>query len=180
MSTFNGEAFIKEFQEFIDTLDIKSIFEVGCQSGELINALPDDIQKQGIDIEPKIDGVIQADIRDYKSRKKFDVVFSSGLLEHFSEDEAIEIIKKMATLSKQYILNYVPNSNCLAYKNNKANTDAEWKNEKDFTAEEFAELHKKAGLEILQAGIAAKEWAKRFGSEPSDGYLVYVLAKKPE
>lgn len=168
MGTFNESNFIQEFREFVDKLDVKSVLEIGCQTDELRNALSESIQTLGID----------TDILDYKLKKKYDLVFSSGYLQHFEENETIEIIKKMATLSKQYVLNYVPNSDCLAYKNNKVNTDADWKDEKDFNADELIELHKKAGLEILQSGVVAKEWAKRFGSEKSDGYLVYILAKK--
>lgn len=168
MNTFNDSDFIKEFKEFIDNLNVKSLLEIGCQSDELRNAMPEGIQTLGIDV----------DIQEYKSRKKFDLVFSSGLLQKLPDDKAVETIEKMATLSKQYVLNYVPNSNCIAYKNYKSNTDDEWKNEKDFNTDELIELHKKAGLEILQSGVVAKEWAKRFGNEESDGYLVYVLAKK--
>jgi len=39
-------------------------------------------------------------------------------------------------------------------------------------------LHEKAGLEVVETGRAGKEWVKRFGMEPSEPYLVFVLAKK--
>ena len=35
-----------------------------------------------------------------------------------------------------------------------------------------------AGLEIVGSGLVGSEWAKKFGSEPSEPYLVWVLAKK--
>ncbi len=84
----------------------------------------------------------------------------------------------MAKLSKKYVLNYVPNSNCLAYKNAKKRSKAQWKDEADFTEESLAKLHEEAGLEVVETGTAGKEWAKRFGKEPSEPYLVYCLAQK--
>lgn len=176
---FNDKEFINEHASIVKGLNVKSVFEIGCRSGELVTPLNElGITTTGIDIDPQIEGVIKADIREYKSRKKHDLVFSSGFLEYFPIDEIPEIIKKMASLSKCYVLNYVPNTKCEAYINCKANTTAEWKDELDFTVEEFIELHEKVGLEVVSNGVIGTEWAKKFGPEPSKGYLVYVLAKK--
>lgn len=180
---FNDEAFIQEFAAFVKTLDVKSALEVGCLSGELIDALHDaGIEVSGIDLNPQRKDVIQADIRTInpKGKKKYDLVFSSGLLGHFPIDEIPEIIKKMASLSRKYVLNYAPHTGCIAYKNAKARTTAEWKNELDFDVSILEELHKNAGLKIVSSGLAGAEWAKRFGPEPSEPYLAYVLAKKAE
>jgi len=179
--TFNDKAFIQEFATFVNRLDIKSALEVGCLSGELTDALRQmDIEVSGIDLNPQRGDVMQADIRTInpKGKKKYDLVFSSGLLEHFPIDEIPDIIKKMAAFSRKYVLNYVPNKECVAYQKTKAKTTAEWKDELDFDIPKFEELHKSAGLEICESGLAGAEWAKRFGSEPSEPYLVYVLAKK--
>ena len=145
-----------------------------------IGELKDAICADGIDIAPTREDVFKADIRDYTPRKKYDLVFSSGLIEHYNDEEAKEIVKAMARCSKKYILNYVPNRNCLAYTNAKKTTKAEWKNEMDYTEELLADLHERAGLEIVETGTAGREWAKRFGNEPSEPYLVYCLAKKPK
>lgn len=168
MNTYNDKDFIMDFRNFVEMLNVKSVLEANAKSDELGNAISDIVQTLGVD----------NDIMNSKSRKKYDLVFSSGTLQHLKEDEAIETIRKMSVFSKQYILNYVPNGNCVAYINNKAKTDAEWKNERDFTEETFRDLHKRAGLEVVQSGTTALEWAKRFGNELSEGYLVYVLAKK--
>jgi predicted SAM-dependent methyltransferase len=173
---FNCSNFIQEFKDYIAKLEAKSILEVGCLSGELKDAVGAD----GIDTEPQRDDVIKADIREFKPKKKYDLAFSSGLLEHYTKEEAVEIIKAMAGTVRKggYVLSYVPNSGCLAYKNAKAKTTAPWKDEFDYTADELAELHEQAGLEVVDKGLAGKEWAKRFGSEESEPYLVYCLARK--
>jgi hypothetical protein len=173
---FNCPEFIKEFKRYVDNLKVKAILEVGSYSGELKNTVGAD----GIDVNPRLPDVEKCDIRDYKTDKRYDLVFSSGLLEHYSDNEIVDIIKAMAKVSKKYVLNYVPNSNCLAYRNYKKRTNAEWKNELDFTEEPLATLHKKAGLEVVETGKAGKEWVKRFGRESSEPYLVFVLAKKKE
>lgn len=176
---FNDEKFITEVKEYIEELNVSSVFEVGCMTGELLRSLDKNIKTGGIDLDPKVEGVIQGDIFDFRPREKWDLVFSSGLLEHYPVDEAIEIIKIMARISKKYVLNYVPNTECIAYKNAKAKTKASWKYELDYTKEDLRYLHEQAGLRVLGVGHAGANWAKRFGPEPSEPYLVYCLAKKP-
>lgn len=173
--SFNCPKFIEEFKQYVSSLGvINSALEVGCYSGELKDA----INADGIDLNPKREDVKKCDIRDFKSGKKYDLVFSSGLLEHYFVEDAIDILKAMASVSNAFVLNYVPNTNCLAYKNAKKKTNAEWKNESDFTEESLAKLHEEAGLKVIETGTAGKEWAKRFGSESSEPYLVYCLAQK--
>lgn len=172
MMTFNCPHFIEEFKEYVKSLKVKRILEVGCLSGELKGAVGGD----GIDVDPKRPDVMKADIRDFTPGKKYDLVFSSGLLEHFSFEEAVEIVKAMARAGRKYVLNYVPNRGCLAYMKAKTSTTAPWHTEKDFDVDELTLLHERAGLKVVSTGYAGKEWAKRFGPEPSEPYLVYVLA----
>ncbi|MBA1335844.1 MAG: hypothetical protein HPY66_1662 [Firmicutes bacterium] len=179
MTTFNCPSFIEEFKNYVLSLEgAKSILEVGALSGELMDAVGAD----GIDLAPQREDVRQGDIRKLSSlpqfKGKYDLVFSSGLIEHYSEEDAIKVLKGMAKASNKYVLTYAPNTNCTAYINAKAKTKAEWKDELDFTPETLAELHEKAGLTVIDKGISAAEWAKRFGPENSEGYLVCVLASK--
>jgi len=173
---FNCPNFIQEFKDYVTKLEVEKILEVGSLSCELKDAVGAD----GIDTNPQRDDVTKADIRTFKPRKKYDLAFSSGLLEHYTKEEAVEIIKAMAGVIRKggYVLSYVPNSGCLAYRSAKAKTTATWKDELDYTAGELAELHEQAGLEVVDKGLAGKEWAKRFGPEESEPYLVYCLARK--
>ena len=150
--SFNCPKFIEEFKQYVGDLQVKAILEVGSYSGELKNAVGAD----GIDINPKLPEVEKCDIRDYKTDKLYGLVFSSGLLGHYDNKEAKAIIKAMAKLSKKYVLNYVPNSNCLAYKNAKKKSKAHWKDELDFTEESLAKLHEEAGLEVVETGTLGK------------------------
>lgn len=176
---FNCPKFVEEFTKFIKGLAVKSALEVGALSGELMDAVGAD----GVDIDPQREDVIKADIRKITSlpqfrRKRFELVFSSGLIEHYPPEEAVDVLKAMAKVSGKYVLTYVSNSECKAYKNAKAKTTEPWKDELDYTEIELAKLHEEAGLTVVDVGTAGAEWAKRFGSEPSEPYLVYVLAQK--
>ena len=171
---FNEGMFLKEFKELVGELEVDTILEVGCRSGEMAQVVGAD----GIDLDPQIEGVVKADVMEFKPKKKYGLVYSSGLLQHFTPEMAIEIIQKMAKLSKNYVLNFVPNSECVAYMKCKATVTADWKDELDYTQETLEELHEQAGLKIVKSGLAGQEWAKLFGSEPSEPYLVWVLATK--
>jgi len=128
------------------------------------------------------------DVREFAKRGenlgRYDLVFSSGLLEHFGEDEAVEILEAMKKLVKVggKVLNYVPNVKCGAYMKAKEQTSAEWKSERAFEIEEFEGLHQKAGLVVIDSGTAAREWVRRFGGDPKKDapYLVYCLAERPD
>lgn len=169
----NCPEFVKEFQSYVEGMNVKNILEVGAQSGELMKA----VNADGIDLAPKLPEVSKCDIREYTG-KRYGLVFSSGLIEHYSKEKAVEILRAKAKASRKYVLTYVPNTNCLAYRKNKARTSASWKNELDYTVEGLAKLHEQAGLEVIDKGTAGKEWAKRFGPEPSEPYLVYCLSVK--
>jgi len=171
--SFNCPKFIEEFKNYVDKLEAKTILEVGAKSGELMDA----VGGAGIDINPMRDDVKKCDIRKYRG-KKHELAFSSGMIEHYTKEDAIKVLKAIAKASSKYVLTYVPNSNCKAYMNAKTKTKAEWGNELDYTAETLAGLHEEIGLTVVDSGVAGTEWAKRFGAEPSEGYLVYCLAKK--
>lgn len=174
MSDFNCPEFVKEFAGYVQNLKVDSALEVGCLSGELKDA----VKADGIDIAPERADVEQVDIREYAPKKKYDLVFSSGLLEYYSADHAVDVLKAMAKASKKYVLTYVPNAKCEAYKEYKASTTAEWRGEDDYTQAKLAGLHRMAGMEVVETGTAARQWVKRFNGVPGEeGYLVYCLAK---
>lgn len=176
--SFNCPQFIEEVKEFVQNRGIKSVLEVGCFSGELKDALG----AAGIDLDPRRPDVLKLDVREWLQEqpprsKRYTLVFSSGLLEHYPREEAIDIIRAMAAGSNRYVLNYVPNRDCLAYMNRKASTIEAWKDERDYTVDELIEEHEAAGLLVVETGKAGAEWAKRFGPEPSEPYLLFCLAK---
>lgn len=172
---FNHPGFIEEFKELVKELNVHSALEIGCRSGELSQTIGAD----GIDIDPQVESVIKADVMEFEPDKKYELVYSSGLLEHFTPEKAVEVIQRMAGMSRRYVLNFVPNSGCVPYMKCKAQTKAEWKDELDYVQETLNELHVQAGLKIVKSGFAGGEWAALFGPEPAgEPYLVWTLARK--
>lgn len=170
--TFNHPDFIREFAAYVAALEVNRILEVGCLSGELADA----VGAEGIDIAPRRADVVQADIRAYSPPAPYDLVFSSGVLEHYSPAEAVDLIRAKAAASRRYVLTYVPSTECEAYKRHKASTTAAWRHELDYTPDGLAALHEMAGLTVVDKGYAGAGWAARWGPEPSGPYLVYCLA----
>mgnify|MGYP001567344070 CR=1 FL=1 len=171
--TFNDPAFVQEFSSLVAQLGCSRILEVGARSGELMDAVGAD----GIDIDPQRPDVPKVDIRDFHPSQPYDLVFSSGVVEHYFGTDAVDFLKAKARVSSQYVLTYAPNTECLAYRNAKAATTAQWADELDYTPDSLATLHEAAGLHVVASGLAGARWAARFGSEPSEPYLSWVLAR---
>ena len=184
MSTFNDEDYIEEFKSMVQGLNIKTALEIGYGSSELVEALRSiGIGAEGIDQSTELSQGKQepylhnVSLTDFNPDKKYELVYSSGVLEHYEPGQLSDILGKITSLSSKYIFNLVPNTNCLAYKKAKARTEASWKDESDFTREGLAQIHEAAGLKLIQTGTAGREWTKRFGPEwNGEPYLVYCIA----
>ena len=98
---------------------------------------------------------IKGDILDEPALKsigvKFDIIFSDGLLEHYSKEDQDRIIGNMKTIKKEqgYIVNFAPNRFSL------------WSmvrpfvmniKERPFTMRDFLDLHKRNNLRIIDYG----------------------------
>jgi SAM-dependent methyltransferase len=168
---FNDEAYIKELTGYINKLDIDSVLEVGCRTGELLEGLTAK-EKVGIDPTPERGNAIVTTLENYKPGRKFDLVFSSGVMEHFDRDYVVELLKKQAGLSNKYVLTLVPNAACNAYNRVKHCFEPE----DSYACPELIEQYKKAGIEVVDHGNMAFDWCvNRFGAIPNQGYLSYVL-----
>jgi len=102
---------------------------------------------------------------------QFDIIFTDGLLEHYSKTEQDNIISKMRTVKKEdgYIINFAPNRFSLWSLARPFVMDIE---ERPFTMSEFMDLHSRNGLRVVSyGGISALPFrfspegllARRFG-----------------
>lgn len=179
---FNDPAYVKELADFIQGLGVKRVLEVGYHSAELVNELRlRRISTYGIDQagDKQADYLFNVSLEEYECTEPYELVFSSGVIEHYPEP--YKLLQKMAALSSKYVLTIVPHTNCLAYMNAKAVTSAEWRDELDYTEDTIEELHRRAlrgRYKNIKTGVMGEGWAKRFGSEPSEPYLVYALVEK--
>lgn len=178
---FNHPDYLNEVLSIIQSLDVSTILEVGYHSGEIITHLAKHgYQVYGIDNgKPLVTGpnLRNISLDDLSEDEHYDLIFTSGVLEHFTKREAKAMLRKMAKHAK-YILTLVPNSNCKAYIEAKQHTTAPWKDELDYTQDSLVTLHASVkGLKVLRTGFAGKEWTKLFGSTPSEPYLVWCLCE---
>jgi SAM-dependent methyltransferase len=98
---------------------------------------------------------IKDDILDIKSLskidKKFDIVFTDGLLEHYSRDEQDRIITNMRTVKREggYLINFVPNRFSLWSMIRSFYIKIQ---ERPFIMADFLDMHKRNGLDIISYG----------------------------
>jgi cyclopropane fatty-acyl-phospholipid synthase-like methyltransferase len=115
----------KEFQDYVNIRN-KETIELGAGIGRLSYlALKNgakkvtllDYSKNALNLaktqfgrkSPKFE-MKQADLFKFKSRKKYDIVFSSGLIEHFRGKKFDDCIKKHFELSKSLVVFIIPAS----------------------------------------------------------------------
>ena len=111
----------KKLLSFLDTLQFKSVLEVGCGFGRLTKLLLSryDIDDYfAIDISPdllqksqetfknynKIEFQV-SDITNFKTNKKYDLVIGTEVLMHVTPNEILENLKKLVSVSNRYVVN---------------------------------------------------------------------------
>ena len=104
----------KQYRYFIP--EGKKILEVGCSTGELLNALKPSLGV-GIDLSPKCIEIARrkfpslrfqaGDIRELKTQEKFDYVVLSGLLGELDDIQGfLELIKPYCTSDTRVVVEY--------------------------------------------------------------------------
>jgi pseudaminic acid biosynthesis-associated methylase len=120
-------------KQFLDTLDIKTVLEVGCNRGEQLSVLEYHyplLNLYGIDInEHALSEARQKDFNIIKGSalnipfksNYFDLVFTSGVLIHIAPDNLFKIMSEIYRCSKRYIWGmeyFSPNCQEIKYRNN--------------------------------------------------------------
>lgn len=119
----------KYMEQKIDVLlkiipeDVKSILDVGCGNGVLTNILAEKYNVTAVDRSQfalknvKSQKIIQSNISDLDlPSNSYDLVFSSEVLEHLSDDNFLKSVNKIKNLSKKYILITTPNNETIRWK----------------------------------------------------------------
>lgn len=85
--------------------DVKSLLEIGCGKGTLVNHIRNDIEYHGSDINPQIEGAIKLDLnRDELPEIKVDMYYLAGVIYYM--DDLKETIKKLCNGTKYILLDY--------------------------------------------------------------------------
>ncbi|WOF17125.1 class I SAM-dependent methyltransferase [Methanoplanus sp. FWC-SCC4] len=120
------------YLNFIEKLDAnlsagKKIIEVGCGTGQTLEIFSRRHSTTGLDIsknalkiaKSKCDNPVNGDMFNMPfPDETFDLVYNSGVIEHFREPGNIRAIKEMARITRKggNLMIIVPNSHCLWYR----------------------------------------------------------------
>jgi len=204
--------FITEIEK--DLSPGSKILEAGCGTGQTLSLLSERHETYGLDIAraalnlaqdhctfPVLGSIFNIPFGD----DSFDLVYNSGVIEHFREPTNVEAIKEMARVTKTSgrIIIIVPNTLCLWYKTGKfvavMMKNFEFGYEEDYSPRRIEGAIQRAGLTIekifgLQAlpPLATNDkealrmkWRKKIGRierffpfKPYYAYTVGVVARK--
>lgn len=129
-----------------------------------------------------------------------DWVWSSGLLEHFSDDQILEILKESARVCRKGVMSLVPNANSIFYRIGKFKMEQEgrWPYGREIPKLTMKELFVAAGLSnIKEFSVGSYDALQFWGSSNKDikdffdslcleelrslnqGYLLFTYGEKP-
>jgi len=177
-NTLNNEMF---FKRILNTCDITSLFEIGCNRGLNLTTIKNiypHIELNGCEINQKAYDILKKQnickdlycdsVFDVNSNDTYDLVFTKGVLIHINPDKLQEVYEKMYTLSKRYILiceYYSRNVEMIPYRGN-AN--------KLFKRDFCGEIMTKFKLKLVDYGF----FYYRDPLYPQDDITWFLLEKK--
>jgi len=192
-----------------------NVLEAGCGTGQTLALFSAHHNTHGLDISPASLNLSRKNCKNsilanifnnpYKDNT-FDLVYNSGVIEHFKDPKNIFAVKEMARVTKSSgrVIIIVPNTLCIWYKVGKfvavMRRNFEFGYEEDYSPHRLEEVMIRAGLTIekkfgLQAfppfatndkEILQLNWRKRIGRieqvfpfKHFYAYTVGMIARKP-
>jgi glycosyltransferase involved in cell wall biosynthesis/SAM-dependent methyltransferase len=101
-----------------------------------------------------------------------DVVWSSGVLEHWTDEELVPIVREMARVSRKRVISLVPYSGCVFYRLGKhlAEASGRWPYGREIPRQTLTPVFQMAGLSPIREYTVWNEWGPRLLAL-SDGRL---------
>ncbi len=171
-------ALAREIEQLLLELGIgpgSSLLEAGCGSGHLSGYLASkgfrttllDFSKVALEKAEKYyanndlkGDFINADMRNLSAGlvNSCDVVWNSGVLEHFGAWDVIDALKKMGQVARQYVVVLVPNAKSIPYLlfRQQAMENNEWEWGKELLRDSLGHLAEAAGLEFIEEKYIGK------------------------
>jgi glycosyltransferase involved in cell wall biosynthesis/SAM-dependent methyltransferase len=172
-----------------------SLLEAGCGSGHLsLELARQGYQADLLDFEPLAIDKAQASYRKAFGKKadkyqyivgdlnnlapslgtqKFDIVWNSGVLEHFSAELLAQVLSQMGAHARQAVFFIVPNPQSLVYLayRQKMLQEGRWSFGVEFLREDYLQVAKGSGLTLLKSGFCGPGYTRN--------YLEYIV-QQPE
>jgi 2-polyprenyl-3-methyl-5-hydroxy-6-metoxy-1,4-benzoquinol methylase/glycosyltransferase involved in cell wall biosynthesis len=117
---------------------------------------------------------------------EFDLVFNAGVLEHYTFDQQVALLRGMASRSRRYVMALVPNRLCYWYwmwRVQKAGR-GEWPFGKEVPVADLSAVFEAAGLHFLGQAFMGVDWTEGFirgvsGMEPGTVEAALELHRSP-
>ncbi|MEO6595655.1 MAG: class I SAM-dependent methyltransferase, partial [Planctomycetota bacterium] len=95
---------------------------------------------------------------------EYDLVFNSGVLEHFGVPEQVQVVRSMASRSRNLVLALVPNRECYWYWiwRIQAAVRGDWAFGSEIAAGELSSVFAAADLEVLGERVLGQDWTESF------------------
>lgn len=156
-----------------------SLLEVGCGSGHLSGYFANrgfqttliDFSKVALEKAKKYyeqnnltGNFIHADMFDLSANlvEPHDVVWNSGVLEHFDAWKVIDVLKRMGQVARKYVLVLVPNAMSVPYLlfRRQAMEKGEWIWGRELLRDSMKHLAEAAGLEVIEEQYIGEHFSK--------------------
>jgi len=157
-----------------------SLFEVGCGSGiaslELARSGYDvglmDFAPEALDVAKRVfanaghkAAFVQGDMfAPPQNAGTWDVVWNSGVLEHYSDDEMVNALNAMRRLAKRAVVVIVPNFRSLIYSlyRQQLVEEGKWEAGQEYPQLDLAPLFDRAEMNVTDRGFLGRDWTIRF------------------
>jgi SAM-dependent methyltransferase len=95
--------------------------------------------------------------------RALDVVWSSGVLEHWTDDELLPIVGEMARVSRKCVVSLVPYAGCVFYRLGKhlAEENGRWPYGREIPRQTLRPVFERAGLSGVREWTVWEEWGPR-------------------
>ena len=105
-----------------------------------------------------------------------DVTWSSGVLEHWTDDELLPIVREMARISRKCVISLVPSARCLFYRLGKqlAETKGRWPYGRELPRSSLQSVFEKAGLHRVREYSIWPEWGPKMLGATDRAFQIFV------
>jgi SAM-dependent methyltransferase len=95
--------------------------------------------------------------------RALDVVWSSGVLEHWTDEELLPIVSEMARISRKSVISLVPYAGCVFYRMGKhlAEASGRWPYGREIPRRSLKPVFERAGLSGVREWTVWNEWGPR-------------------
>lgn len=105
-----------------------------------------------------------------------DATWSSGVLEHWTDDELLPIVREMARISRKCVISLVPSARCLLYRLGKQLAEAKgrWPYGRELPRSSLQSVFEKAGLQRVREYSIWPEWGPKMLSATDRTFQIFV------